>query len=456
MSRGLVRDERGIAMVLVVLVGSVATLLAIVLIDTVLAETNRSSRQVLSGSSYQAAEAGVDDYTSKLVDDRMYYVHYVHPGESTRREPGGTDVSSGGTQAPWTYGATWSYPGGRDAWRALPNGYEYNLRIYPPTASTPYVRIVAAGRRAGSTSDVRVVEAYVRPSSLADYYRVVDGNVSWGSAATTDGKVYASGNISHAGVATGDILAEGQISGSVSMQGGARRYDVDSNPDIRSKMKTPLDFSSFLASFTDIQRASQLPGGIYLDNAANAAWRLTFNAGGSVTVEACQQSGSSNVADAPPSCSGATTYPVPPNGAVYSEQDVIVSGTVKGRVTVASNNDIVVGNNIAYVSVDQDVLGLVAKNDLWVARYVPSVFSWSAGVIAQNGTWRARSWSGALKTSMTFTGMSATADGGSFAGMFAERFYGYDDSFLFLPPPWFPIVEDAYTVVLVRELPSGT
>ena len=30
--------------------------------------------------------------------------------------------------------------------------------------------------------------------------------------------------------------------------------------------------------------------------------------------------------------------------------------------------------------------------------------------------------------------------------MFATRDYGYDDSFLWLPPPWFPVVEDAYTV----------
>ena len=56
---------------------------------------------------------------------------------------------------------------------------------------------------------------------------------------------------------------------------------------------------------------------------------------------------------------------------------------------------------------------------------------------------------------MTFRGMSATADGGSFAGMFATRDYGYDESFLWLPPPWFPVVEDAYTVLFFRELPSA-
>ncbi len=57
---------------------------------------------------------------------------------------------------------------------------------------------------------------------------------------------------------------------------------------------------------------------------------------------------------------------------------------------------------------------------------------------------------------MTFRGMAATDDGGSFAGMFDVRDYGYDESFLWLPPPWFPVVEDAYTVLFFRELPSST
>lgn len=450
------RREEGLALVLVVLIASIVTLLAVVLIDTVLAESERSSHHVWSGSSYQAAEAGVDDYVSKLVDDRLYYLHYLHPGESTRSEPGGNSVSAGGTQTAWAYGQTWTYPNGKDAWRSLPNGYEYNIRVYPPTSGTPYVRVVAAGRKTGSTTDIRVVEAYVRPSSLADYYRVVDGDVSWGSDSTTNGKIYANGDVNHDGIATGDIFAEDQIGGSVSMQNGAQKYDSDSNPNIRSKIKNPIDFSSFLASFTDIERASQLPGGIFLDDVSIDAWRLTFNSGGTITVEECNQSGGNHVADTAPSCTTAGTYPVPPNGAVYSEQDVIVKGSVKGRVTVASNNDIIVGDNISYVTSGQDVLGLVAKNDLWVAKYVPSVHTWSAGVIVQSGTWQARSWSGSAKTRMTFTGMSATADGGSFAGMFDERIYGYDSSFVFLPPPWFPIVEDAYTIVLFRELPAGT
>ena len=450
--------EEGIAMVLVVLIGAMVTLLSIVLIDAVQRESDRSAHQVVSGGAFQAAEAGIDDYVTKLVDDRGYYLHYLHPAESTRREPGGTNVSAGGTQTAWTYGTSWTYPNGKDAWRSLPNGYEYNLRVYPPSAALgiQYVRVVAAGRKQGSATDLRVLETYIRPSSLADYYRVVNGNVAWDDTATTNGRIYANGNITHDGTASGHIYAEGQITGSTTLTGGAQKFDVDSNPDIRSQIKNPIDFTSFLASFTDIKSASQLPGGIFRDNTSWDAWRFTFNAGGTVGVQGCDQTGGNDVADVLPTCGATTTLPVPANGAIYSEQDAIVQGSVKGRVTVASNDDIVVATNVNPVTPGQDVLGLVAKNYVYVAKYVPDTLTWSAGVIAQSQTWKARDWSGTNKSLMTFTGMAATEDGGSFAGMFDERIYGYDSNLLYLPPPWFPIVEDAYTVLFFRELPAAT
>jgi hypothetical protein len=466
MLRRLRDEEAGLGMILVVIIGMMVTLLSIVLIEQVRGESTRAVHAVYGGTSYQAAEAGIDDYVTKLVDDRLYYLHYVHPGEATRREPGGTNVAAG---AAWSYGQSWSYPNGKDVWRTLPNGYEYNLRVFPPSSTSQYVRILAAGRRAGSTTDVHVLEVWVRPSSLADYYRVVNGDVSWGTGAITNGKIYANGDIDHDGIATANIYAEQQISGSVVMQSpGAGqpvpiRYDVDTNPTIRSQIKNPIDFTSFLASFTDIERASQLADGINLPyDASKAAYRLSFKSDGTIDIETCTRNGVSNdVADVLPLCTFLTNEPVPANGAIYVYQDVIVqnsptSGGVHGRFTVASNDDIIVANDITYLSPGQDVLGLVAKNNVYIAKYTPDPLTWSAGVIAQTGTWRARDWSGTLKNLMTFRGMAATDDGGSFAGMFVNRDYGYDPNFLWLPPPWFPVVEDAYTVLLFRELPSAT
>jgi hypothetical protein len=464
--RRLRGDEAGFGMILVVIVMMALTLLSVIMIEQVRGESNRAVHAVYGGTSYQAAEAGIDDYVAKLVDDRLYYLHYVHPGEATRQSSGGTDVSAGSA---WTYGQSWTYPNGKDVWRTLPNGYEYNLRVYPPSAASQYVRIRAAGRRTGSTTDLHVLEVWVRPSSLADYYRVVNGNVSWGTGAITNGKIYANGNITHDGTATADIYAEGQISGSVVMQSPGpgqpvpKKYDVDSSPTVRSQIKNPIDFTSFLASFTDIERASQLADGINLPyDATKDAYRLSFKSNGTIDIETCTRNGVSNdVADVLPLCTLWMNETVPANGAIYAYQDVIVQdassgGGVKGRFTIASNDDVIVANNITYVNPGQDVLGLIAKNNVYIAKYTPDPLTWAAGVIAQTGTWQARSWSSPLKNLMTFRGMAATDDGGSFAGMFANRDYGYDPNFLWLPPPWFPVVEDAYTVLLFRELPSST
>jgi len=147
---------------------------------------------------------------------------------------------------------------------------------------------------------------------------------------------------------------------------------------------------------------------------------------------------------------------VPANGAIYSAQTAIVSGVVDGRVTVASNDNIVVADNITYETIGDDVLGLVAKNYVYVAWYVPSTFTWMSSVLAQTGTWQ--SYPGCCstkKTLMTFTGSSATDDGGAFSGMFTTRNYGYEPALQYLPPPWFPTVEEAYTVQFFRELPPS-
>ena len=55
---------------------------------------------------------------------------------------------------------------------------------------------------------------------------------------------------------------------------------------------------------------------------------------------------------------------------------------------------------------------------------------------------------------MTFTGATATYGGGAMS-LFATRVYQYDSTLLYLPPPWFPTIQDAFTIVLEREVAAG-
>jgi Tfp pilus assembly protein PilX len=462
-------------MVLVVFLTAAVAMLSVSLIDLVRGDSTRSAKATVSDAAFQAAEAGLDDYTSKLLDDNQFFLHDVALGESTRRSSGGTLVSPGAsTPTAWTYGTTWTYPNGKNNWRSLTNGYEYNIQITAPTATNKWSIVVATGRKQGTTSPSRVIEEWLRPSSVSDFQMISNISVSYGSTATTFGKIYANGNINHQGTAFANLYAENSVTGGPTMMNGALKYD---SSNIGTVIKShPINFASFATSLVDISRAAQLSG-IYLNDATAGAWQLTFNSDGTVNVKKCN--GTNQTSSTPPTCTQVAGYPkpVPSNGAIYVEQSAIIAGgtssctdpgrpgylpvrnmtnavCVDGRVTVASNQQIIIGDDIGYVNSagGDDVLGLIAKGDMIVAEWAPQTLNWRAATIAQTGEWSSAS-SGGSHTTMTFMGSTATAQGGQMS-MFDTRNYNYDDSLLYLQPPWFPTIGDAYTVLLFRELPG--
>ena len=461
--RAVVRGEEGFAFVLVVLLTALTSVLAVTLIDLVTSESSRAATSVTTQSAYGAAEAGLDDYISKLTADHLYYVHYVAKGESTRQEPGGTLVSTSPNTASsvsppaWTFALAWTYPNGKDQWRQLSNGYQYNLKITAPAAGSPGVDVVATGRKAGDTNtqNWRAIETSVKPSSVVDYQMIADADIAYGSAATTSGKIYAgidsSGvahNVTHDGTALADIYAEGSYSGSTTLLNGAQRYN---SSNIRSIIPAPINFSAFLSAPSDIKRAAQ-NAGVYIGlDATVDAMRLTFLSNGTFTVQKCTQNGGT-VDYVQPTCVNASpsSYTVPSNGAIYVEQDTIVSGQVKGRVTVASANNIVIADNTNPVTPGTDVLGLIASNDMIVAHWCPTNLTWSAATIAQNGAWHSYNNDGSHGT-MTFTGSTVTAQGG-YMSMFTTRSYNYDPNLQFLQAPWFPSVGTPYKILLFRQV----
>jgi hypothetical protein len=466
------RDESGQTMMLVVFAIALVSVLAVGLVDLVTSEAQASGHAASSDSAYQAAEAGIDSYASKLLDDHLYFLHYVADGESTRVS--GSLVAAPGDA--WTGGITWSYSFGKDNWKPLGNGYAYNLQIVGPSgAATPQqqsIQIIATGCRWDATlnqcgsaanSVRRSIQTLLLPSSVANFQMIANRAIVYGSAATTNGKIYSTGTITHQGTASGNIYSEVSVSGGVNLIGGATIYTPSSNPTIRSVLPNPIDFSSFLTSITDIKGAS-LVGGINLDakiGGSPSAYEVVFNPDGTVTASACTKVGSSDVSQIAPTCGAQSTYPVPSNGAIYADETIIIGGTgaaastVNGRVTVTSNNNIVIGNNISYQAGTYSVLGLVALNNMIVAYWAPSNLSWTAATIASTGQWTdtcgAFSYQCGTHGTMTFTGSTATNNGGSMS-MFTTRVYDYDPNLLWLLPPWFPTVDKPYSVLMQREI----
>jgi hypothetical protein len=344
----------------------------------------------------------------------------------------------------------------------------------------------------------------------------------WGPTASTYGRIYGLGDLCHNGAAYGDLMAEGRVNRNGCYHGsnpttfhyvpagrvypnGPITYDSLTTPKPSCPagsvppcpLKSAVQFSTFSASLTDIKRAAALNSpSTAFDQAtipaSGVTWRIVFGAGagtdGTVQVWSCTGSSTPEGTE-PTNCTSRYNSALPKNGAIYTAQDAIIStpslnSVVNGHVTVASNADIVVGGNIYYNSdpahgagTNDDVLGMIANNNVWTAKYAPNILEWRGAMIAENGMWSVYDCSYPPKTrgstsKMTFIGSMATKnpDGcaavtdasGTLIGGYATRVYAADDAsyqvqydaLKFLFPPWYPVL-DAQATVLFREVPPS-
>jgi hypothetical protein len=314
-------QEDGIALATVVMMVSVLTLLSVVLIDQVTAESNRAAKAVRADSAYQAAEAGMNDYLAKLTEDPQYYDHYVAKGESTRRRSDNyllVSHSTDATPSAWKAGVNWTYPNRKDWWYAgvgtssgnttSLRGTAYNLMITPPskTLGTNYITIVSTGCKVidqyatplqcDSAVPNRAIEVHVRRTTPADFQYFTDYDptkyspVCFGS--TLYGKVYSTHDIcfNSTGNTYSDLMAEDNVSGitSTRLHNGARIYDR-THPNIRDVVKKqPITFASMGDPSLDIKRSSALnvPTTDF-ENSSVSAWRIVFSSDGTYTAWGC-------------------------------------------------------------------------------------------------------------------------------------------------------------------------
>ena len=440
----------------------------------------QAARQGRTDIALQVADAGVNQYISRLVEDPRYYDHWVNPAEDPRIDPYGA-VHAPGTA--WTPGVTWTYAGPSQTWTQLQDARfgkaSYSLRITPPPSGSDLVTVQSTGRSGlgGPNPVTRSLQSQIHPTSIADFQMISNATIHYGTAATTTGKLYSAVDINHEGVAQAPAYAAhftcstGSTTGCNSSsrpssvyQAGA--YDSVSTPSFQNKFPTPIDFSQFTQSLLDIKDAATSGGTAWNDPTANA-WEVQFLADGRARIY--KITGTSDPGAGLTTIGCPTTINVPANGAMYFEQSVIVSdGTnkadscnstvgprdsvVNGRVTIATKGNVYVGGNISYASSGDDVLGLIAANEVIMAKYTPSVLTWRAASLAQSGQWRTyQGNSDGKHSSMTYIGSQTTADGG-YASMFSSRVYQYDDTLQRLRPPFYPILEGSWQTYYWREV----
>jgi hypothetical protein len=495
-------DEGGFAMVLAIALISLLTTIAITLLVVTSGETSRSRADVKRTGAYHAAEAGTNAYLSNLTESTVFFNSFLAKGEATRTDSGNvTHASSNASDVAWTSGTTWTYkttPTADTGWFDMSNGYDYLIQVYPPNQSVVQAqaqvitRIDVTGRPKGSTdmSTWRTIETMIRPTSLTDFQTFSAASISYGSTATTTGPIFIGenasgvvGTLNHDGTAKANLYAEGSVTGSTTYTNGAKKYDKNTNPTALCKLNncTPVLFSSFATTFTKVL-GNATAGNFVLNSTDNTnaalsgqtpayhvdAWKLVFTNTGNVLVSSCKfwygtyNPGSGNQTKSwpdydttnQPVCGTAVTKAVPAIGAIYSYEDVLVSGVVKGRVTVASAADIIYQGQLTYNTNGVDVLGLEATGSLQIAQYANTgTLNLWAAEFALNGSFQADPAYGlGASGTMNYNGSSAVYGGIVMSNLFSVRNYNYDTNLKFVQPPFWPTLGNAFTILAQREL----
>jgi hypothetical protein len=169
---------------------------------------------------------------------------------------------------------------------------------------------------------------------------------------------------------------------------------------------------------------------------------------------------------------------MPTNGIIFVEDHVWVDGQVNGaRVTIAAGKfpdnsatrkNITVNSDLKYTNYDgQDVLGLIAQNNVNIGMASEDDLRIDAALIAQQGRvgryyYPEPSWSSNrcspyhTRNSLTLWGMIATNGRYGFAWTdgngYDTRTISYDGSLLYNPPPSTPLTSDQYYPLSWEEI----
>lgn len=151
--------------------------------------------------------------------------------------------------------------------------------------------------------------------------------------------------------------------------------------------------------------------------------------------------------------------PLPANGAVFvTGGDVYISGTLKGQLSVGTNKNVVVTNNIAYNTDPQlnpsstDMLGLIAERDVIVSQNAPYDLTIQASMMALGNSFIVENWwTGSPKGTLTVYGgiiQDYRGPVGTFNPSTNEKISGYSKNYLYdsrlrnNPPPFYPTTGD--------------
>lgn len=422
-------------------------------------EHRTSLRTHIREQSFQIAEAGINYY-------RWHLAHA--PSDYTN-----------GTGEPGPYVLPFENKDGDVI------GY-YALDIIPPPNGTSLVTVVSTGWTVQRPDITRTIRVRLGYPGLTDYAFVENGDMRFSNTTEVHGKVHANGGIEFNGMTDAPIRSAratynpgGGTQPGVWGAGGPTEFWEYPVPEI--------DFGSVTADLAALETMAETDG-LHLTDSGDEGYYLEFQADGTVDVYRvntvncyygqgyfrwgwwigdthCYDAGNRTLLE---------THALSDVPVIFVEDDVWVSGTVNGYVTIAAAEfpespsnykHIIIQDNLIYAeTAADDAIGLIAQGDIIVPRNVPNDMIIHAAALSQYASisrpYYRTTYSQAVRNSLLFFGSQISYEGGGWkwtngSGTVVNGFvytnHTYDGNLLYYPPPGFP-VDDTYELISWEEI----
>ncbi len=413
-------DEKGFfSTAIVVSILAMASIMSIALLLTTNVDVSNTKQDELVQKSLYIAEAGINNYLWKMNQDENYYKTTVDPAQK--------------------------------GWVTYQDG-SYSLSV-TQTPSRPGVILESTGRivnvqSGGSTDTVsRKVKVRIQKKSFVHYLYFTDYETVEG---TGDNIWFITGDIIRGPLHTNDGIS------------------IDGSPIFKGKVTTSRTIYKKSGSNPDFQQGYEenvQPLEIPTTNQELKTWALVngYYYYGQTTISFLS-SGSLNITNNNSLSTGPTgIVSMPSNGVIYidgqagskfnsTNGDAYVSGTLAGKLTIGTKNNIYITDNVLYNDPNSDVLGLIAENYVFINHrdkygndVAPTNIEIDAAVFAINHSFGYEDYAYDVKGTLTVKGAIAQRYRGPvgtfyWSGTKASGYsknYWYDERMLYTQPPHF-------------------
>lgn len=456
----IAENQRGAGMLLFILVFGTMSVSIIILgvASYALFEHRASIRTHERERAFQIAEAGIN----------YYRWHLAHAP---------TDYTNG-TGEPGPYVIPFEDKDGTVI------GY-YSLDITEPPNGTSLVTVASTGWTTSRPDITRTIRVRLGYPGLTDYAFVDNGNMSFSYTTEVHGKVHANGGIEFNGTTDAEIeSARETYNPGSGTQNGV--WGAGGPTEFWNFPVPEIDFGSVTADLAVLETMAA-DDGLHLTDSGDEGYYLEFQADGTVDVYRVDSVncyygsgyfvwiwwiGDTHCYDAN-ARTLLNSYDLVDVPVIFVEDDVWVSGTVNGYVTVAAAEfpesptnykNIIIQDNLTYaVTAADDAIGLIAQGSIIVPLNVPDDMVIHAAALSQYETierpYYRTTYGSAVRDSLLFFGSQISYDGGGWKYVsggtvingFVNTNHTYDGNLLYYPPPGFP-VGDTYELISWEEV----